>query len=415
MNDRDLLKSARAYVDTWAKNKELMGNELATLRLDYVEAVAAHNYALKKREAEAKVEGKSLTKVPALKPVSRFELDDAYEEYLKKVPIRLRGALASALQCNTENLKPLSAWLEAVTGKTDETDLHVMAHWMWLVKRRLNTLPVVWHIMPILVSPQTIGVKKQAGGKSTAINRLIAPLKGVCTELRMDQVSDERSFTKFNTYLIGFLDEMAGNDKIDIDDFKRIVTSEQLTYRPMRTNSQAQIANLCSFIGASNNSVADIIRDPTGVRRFFQISSLAECNQDRINQLNYTELWKGIDETRERGYYELVKQQINEAQNQIKTVNNLERFVDDYNLFTIEKTSCIPFPAKRLYNDYRLFCLNNGIVFKLSCSSFEKKLVELGFGMEEIRDSSRTRIRLVYVNPLHALEPITKEGKHASR
>lgn len=405
ITDKDILSDARYYMEVWAKNREVEWNEQSTMRLDYSVAVKLHNYNLKKLQIEAKVRGESMA-VSFIKPLTRFELDDAFEEYLRKEPARKRVKLSITIKCEVENLDPIKTWLTAVSGAASEAELYVMAHWLWLVKRNLNSLPVVYHIMPILVSPQRMNAKKQGGGKSTAIVRLIEPLKKMATELRMDQVSDDRAFTTFNNFLIGFLDELAGGKKVIIEDFKRIVTSETLTYRPMRTNGQHQIRNLCSFIGASNSPVDDVVQDPTGNRRFFQIKALDLCDQATINSINYIELWKGVNENEPRGYYERVKQEVIAAQQEIATQNDLEAFMEDFNLYPEKSTETVAINVQELFQRYLVHLNTQGTNYKPKCPTFTKRIIQLGMSVQELRNEKRARYRIVHINKNHALEEL---------
>lgn len=399
----DVLNDARSYINYWVLSKEVIGNEQSTLRLDYSRDVKAYNVKLSLDFEDAKKKNlvSSKDKPKYIKKLDNKALDDAFDEYLRKLPFIKREEVASLVKCQQENLEPIEQWVTAVSGQCLELDLAVMCHWLWLVKRNLAGLPVVYHIMPIIASPQQFGVRKQGGGKSTAISKLISPVKPVSTTLRMDKVSDERGFTTFNTYLIGFLDEMAGADKVEIEEFKRIVTAEVLMYRPMRTNAQVQVKNLCSFIGASNNALNDIVKDTTGLRRFFPISALETLNHELINSIDYLALWKGIDETRERGYFESVISQVSEIQERAAVKDELELFIDDFNL--VPNGPIVHINVKVLFDAYVLQSKNFGNKYTLKYQNFYKRLEALGLRVTEKRDDKRARYRVVEVNAEHAL------------
>lgn len=399
----DVLNDARLYINYWVLSKEVMGNEQSTVRLDYINDVKAYNMKLKSDFEEAKKRNlvTDKEKPKYMKLINSKILDDAFEEYLRHLPIMKRAGVADNVRCTVENLEPLRKWVTAVSGNCSDLDLNVMAHWLWLVKRNMNGLPVVYHIMPIIASPQTMGMRKQGGGKSTAIGKLIEPVKAVSTTLRMDKVSDERGFTTFNTYLIGFLDEMAGADKVEIEEFKRIVTADILMYRPMRTNTQVQIKNLCSFIGASNNSLNDIVKDTTGLRRFFPISALELLDHDSINTIDYLELWRGVDERRERGYFETVLPQVSAIQEKASVRDELELFIEDFNIYPKHLTAEIN--VRTLYDAYILQAKNFGNKYPLKFQNFYKRLEAIGLKVSEKRDEKRARYRVVEINAEHAL------------
>lgn len=399
----EVLNDARLYVNYWVLSKEVIGNEQSTIRLDYLKDIKAYNLKLKMDFDDAKKRNLTTDKEKPkyVKPMNSRVLDDAFEEYLRKLPVLKRSGVAESVKCISENLEPLKQWVVAVSGTCSDLDLNVMAHWIWLVKRNLNGLPVVYHIMPIVASPQLMGARKQGGGKSTAIGKLIEPVYPVSTTLRMDQVSDERSFTTFNTYLIGFLDEMAGADKVEIEEFKRIVTADILMYRPMRTNTQVQIKNLCSFIGASNNSLNDIIKDTTGMRRFFPINALETLNHELINSINYNELWQGIDEKKERGYFETVLPQVLAIQEKVSVKDELELFIEDFNLYP--KLESTEINVRTVFDAYIIQAKNFGNKYPLKFQNFYKRLESIGLTVSERRDDKRARYRTVRVNSEHAL------------
>lgn len=400
MTPAEVLMDARNFVYKWVQDKDIIGNEQATLRLDYLRELRAYNLFLKLKKDSTK-EGEVI-KVRFIKPLNKNELDDAFEEYLRNLPITRRSQVAEVIRYDlNSDQNMLKRWILAVTGSCEEVNLKVMLHWMWLVKRNLNGLPVVYHIMPIIASPQKAGAKKQGGGKSTAILRLIEPIKTVSTTLRMDQVSDDRSFTAFNTYMVGFLDEMAGAGKVEIEDFKRIVTAETLTYRPMRTNIQIQIKNLCSFIGASNNSLSDIIKDTTGLRRFFQINSLEMLNHDEINSIDYISMWKSVDENLVRGYIEEVLPEISKEQDKIVSKDELEVFMEDNNLYPTEEVE--ETTVKKLYDAYVIHSQNYGNKYPVKYQNFYKKLENLGLSVEERRDEKRARYKVIKVNAQNSI------------
>lgn len=381
MNQRDVLREPRLYIEYWANKKgKVYSTDLSSFILDYNEDLQKFNYANKGEYFKP------------LRGIVRNLLEAAFEEYLGTIPNRIRAALKETIACEEENLKLLETWIVAVTGKLEPDDLYVMAHWLWLVKRNTMSLPVVHHIMPIITSP------KQGGGKSTAVKRLLEPIEELMLELKVPQVVDERSFTLFTNYLIGFFDEMAGADKVEISDFKRNVTSSTLTYRPMRTNTQVKIPNICSFIGASNSQIYEIIKDTTGVRRFFAINAMDKLNHEAINSIDYLQLWQGIDEKRERGYFELVQKQVSEKQEEMQMKDEVLLFVEDYSIIPEGKETVIV-NGKQLYDEYVLHTRNAGIRFQVTAQTFWKKLRDMGLQAARKKDSSNVMRWFFAINP----------------
>lgn len=399
MTTFDTLSDPMNFVLYWVKGKTIIGNEQAKLHLAYDREVKMYNTNLRNRMATVR-EGEAV-KVKYIKPISPKLLEHAFESYLQDLPILRRTDVLGLVKNDKENLEPLRQWITAVTGSCTDVNLNVMAHWLWLVKRRLSGLPVVYQIMPIVASPQTLNVRKQGGGKSTAIESLLSPLSGVITTLRMDQVSDDRNFTAFTNYMVAFLDEMAGHKKVIIEDFKRIVTSQKLMYRPMRTNTQVLIDNLCNFIGASNLPLSEIIRDTTGNRRFFELVALEKLNHELVNSIDYVALWKGVDEKVERGYYERVRSQIEAMQGRASIKDDLETFLEDFNITPEENgTELI---VKSIYDHYVVHIKSHGGDYPLRYQTFCNKLEAMGFKMDRRRDNKSQRYRVISTNANHAL------------
>ncbi len=320
-----------------------------------------------------------------LKPINIQLLTCAFEAHLDKLPIERRAKAKDSFKCDQENLEPLKQWIKAVTGKVSADDLYVMAHWIWLVKRRLQEQAVVYHIMPIVISP------KQGGGKSTAVRKLYSPMEQLTIELRIKQAVDERAYTLFSNYLIGFFDEMAGAEKVDVNDIKSTLSSETLSYRPMRTNAQVKLRNLCSFIGTSNNQLSDMIRDTTGVRRFFPIFALDKLDHELINKIDYKQLWLGVDERLERGYFERVKTEVDAKQANMQVKDELQLFVEDRFLIPKSNDDVREVSGKKLYTEYQKYIAEAGLKYPLAAQTFYRKLQDLGIVAEKRRDENKAK------------------------
>lgn len=386
MLTREVLSDARLYVKYWSvKNNGINVNDLDSIQLDLIADVYDYN-----------IINKSKKKIKPIKALSRQIIEAAVNELIRKEPTRKRLLLAENLKTEQENLEPLREWVKAVTGKVDDDDLYIMAHWIWLVKRNAMQCNVVHHIMPIVTS------SKQGGGKTTAVKKLLEPVAALSMELKVPQVVDERAFTMFTEYLVGFFDEMAGADKVEISDFKRNVTTSTLMYRPMRTNSMVALTNRCTFIGASNNQVYEIIKDTTGLRRFFPIQALDLLNHEAINSIDYTALWKGIDERLERGYYERVKDTVAVKQEALALKDEVQVFLEDFHIHK-PTDKHILINGKRLFENYILHMRNSGVKFNVTAQVFYKKLRDMGYIGTQKFDEKRNRSWFFAINPEHGL------------
>lgn len=127
----------------------------------------------------------------------------------------------------------LRGWLRAVTGREDQVDLAVMWHFIWQVKRKLFRLKVEHHMMNVLHG-------RQAGGKTEAIRKLLAPVNELVDPISdMRVLTDERSHFRMYRNYVTFCDEMAKADRADVDQLKHLVTEVTLRWRIMKTNRTA--------------------------------------------------------------------------------------------------------------------------------------------------------------------------------
>lgn len=182
------------------------------------------------------------------------------------------------------------AFIHEVTGKKNNpTDVAVMKHFIWQIKRKLLRLKVGHHMMPIFFG-------KTNAGKTEAIKRFLSPIYELYKSPQdMTVIKDERSSRiMYDCYCI-FFDEMARAGAIDVNRLKNTITSEDVSYRPMATNNVTTLVNNSTFIGATNSTLIETIYDPTSMRRFWQIETKPFLDRDIINSLPYLEMWKSVD------------------------------------------------------------------------------------------------------------------------
>jgi hypothetical protein len=164
------------------------------------------------------------------------------------------------------------------------------AQFIWCVKRSLARKMREHDMMPILYN------RIQGNGKSTAVRRLASPLEELVDSITVETLADERKRADLGRFVIGIWDEMEGADKRDTDAIKNALSSHEVSYRPMRTNDNRQMARLMNFIGTSNKPLASMIRDPSGNRRFVEIETANKLDHATINSLDYHLLWQCVSE-----------------------------------------------------------------------------------------------------------------------
>jgi Virulence-associated protein E len=340
----------REYIAWWLHQKKIVVDERGalispdkrdqhelfdTMFLDYTQSVSEFNFV-----AEKKV------KVASDKLMQR-----ALDEFVSMEILRRRNETVAKLTCTTEDLAPIEQWTKAVTGRSDKKIAAVIAHFIWMIKRRLFDKEVVYHIMPIIYG-------KQGAGKSIAVEKLISPLANLTLRIRVTEVADQRFFQSFSRNFVIFLDEMAGASKTDVEVLKNQITASYNDFRKLSTNVVLKIKQNCSLIGCTNRPINELIYDATGARRFYEINSLGIIDWGTINNIDYLALFKGVDEKLERGYIEPHLLEIGQDQQSLVGIDNLDIFIDEHGLNSEEDPKEIT--TKSLYQIYRTWCESTG-------------------------------------------------------
>jgi hypothetical protein len=198
---------------------------------------------------------------------------------------RLTGKPATA-----EGAAALAAWVRAVTGREDAKDVRVMAHWLWLVKRLATGQRTEWDIMPIVFG------REHGSGKSTATERLVAPVEELATTINAADLTDDRRYRQLHVMLVGRWEEMSGSAKAEIEALKHTVTAPEINYRELATHSMVVARRTMSFIGTSNNSVDVMVSDTTGARRFYQLDALPRLDHGQVNAIDPATIWRAVSE-----------------------------------------------------------------------------------------------------------------------
>ncbi|MFM6995041.1 MAG: VapE domain-containing protein [Sediminibacterium sp.] len=352
-----------------------------TMYLDYLQQASKHNLREK-------------TKIPHLRSLVSISpekvLQKALLEYISLERARCRRLLIQSFCCQTESRDQLRLFIKAVTGECDENDFAVLSHWMWLVKVKMMEREHSNHIMPILFG-------KQGAGKTIAINKLLGPLNSFRLNIALDQATDERYFKTMSENFVVVFDEMSGVSRSDIAALKKQITTDFNDYRPMGTNDIYKVRQSCSFIGTTNQPVAEQVIDPSGMRRFWQINCQDKLDWDAISSINYIEMWKGIDENKRDGYILDRINFINTKQEELKMKDDVLLFIEDNNLLPRD-TLTKKVSSFELYQEYRSFCDRNGFI-PMNSSWFGRKLVQHGLGKGVgIDPSTKKTINFFLVN-----------------
>lgn len=364
---KELLDS-REYVMFWFGKSDLTvqgaNSRVSTFNTFYLDYIAMYKQMVFARLAVG-------DKAP--KPLPERELRLAFDEYIDIKGLTEVGAACEHLSFNGSTLEPLREWVTAVTGTVIETDLAVMAHWLWLIKRKSLGLPVKHHIMPIIFGPQN-------GGKTTAIEALSSPIKKFKLNLKLSSLADERMYKGFSYNLVAFFDELQNIDKTDLNVLKNQITTQQNTFRPLHTNLLINGPMNCTFIGASNKPINENFSDSTGMRRFYQINALPRVLWEEINRIDYVAIWRCIDETSREGYLTgAVLSEVQVKQESLVNKDDFTTFLEESGLAPKDGAETQLIATSQLYVGYQDWCAKNGVKRPYSSVYFNTRLKNLGF------------------------------------
>jgi hypothetical protein len=272
----------------------------------------------------------------------RDEVIDYYRDLISYVP----GAGIDAME----------KFVAALTGVQDaltfNLDVAVMKHFIWQVKRKLNDLPVEWHMMPILSG-------KTGGGKTRAMLELLK----VIDELHLYApdltiLNDSREAHLFGKYYVIFFDEMSKAEKLDVSAMKNKITSPTVSYRKLGTNINCNDDNRATFLGATNHHVQDIIYDPTSARRYWQIGCAERVNHSVVNELDYLSLWRSIDEQGVSPIIPFLDEITVIQENKLRAKTLVETWLDETMITTTEHNNW--WPAGFAHKVFLEWCQMNG-------------------------------------------------------
>ncbi len=321
------------------------------------------------------------------RPLQESALKHAFVEYINATAEADVLSAFDGLLCKAENLAPLIAWVTGVTGTADQKDVAIMAHWLWQVKRRGTGQSVKHQIMPVLYG-------LQGGGKTVALEKLIAPISNYRLTISMSQLGDERVFEGLSRNYVTLFDELQGIERTDMNSLKKQITNNSNSYRKLYTHEMTNIPMRCSFIGATNKPVAESLNDSTGMRRFWELATLPKLDWAMISSIDYTALWQGIDENKEDGYLiGETLQSVLKHQQALVNKDDLDEFISQHDIQAAETSSdVITVLNCDLYDAYVFWAGRVGITSRLNAIWFGRKLSKrLPYEMAKSKDGVAQR------------------------
>lgn len=283
---------------------------------------------------------------------TRDDLREALEEFISEEWLRRVESMRQRIACREESLDSMREFAKALAGHENETDLYVLAHWLWQIKRKIFGKEVFDHIMPVLYGPQ-------GTGKSTAVTKLLKPIADWRADINLQQLDDDRYAYLFKEHFVIVFDEMQYASKSNIDSLKNKITTNFLSTRRLHTNMIDRVIQNCSFIGTTNRPLDEQIYDPTGMRRFYPLNVGDSIDWQTINAIDYECLLKGIDENRPNGYLDNVRDALLAVQAQLVAPDHIEDFIEEHHV-RAELASSFQVPAGFIYTAYKAWALENG-------------------------------------------------------
>jgi hypothetical protein len=356
MEMQQVLSNARLYILYYLSVNGILVNErgdlldplnrnfiniLNTLCLDYKLAVIGF------KQAQSELPPRSRVRIY---PADTKDLNNALYELINKEKVTFRQNTIKLLSCEKEDISNIPKIVKAITGNNSEIDEAILCHWICTVKRKMQLKPVYNHIMPVLVG-------LQGCGKTKALNGLLMPLNEYILNLSLEQMSDTRYAQSLSDSYVALIDEMGGYARTELEALKSIITTDKITSRTLGSNRVDTMPQSCSFIGASNKPLDQLIID-SAMRRFWQFNCKQKMDWDVLNSIDYLSVWKGVDENKD--YISKHISAIRAMQAEYSTRDHVSEFIIQQEILPQGDQETISVTSKFLYTSYRTWCFENG-------------------------------------------------------
>lgn len=167
----------------------------------------------------------------------------------------------------------------------------VLQTFVWRVKRQMAGRQETVHIMPYLFS------SRQGTGKSLFSGWFLGPIGDGVFQAGFDLFSDRSMTGLLRTAPVIWFDEMANASRADANTVKRLMTAKHAVFRELYQKAGKDLV-FSTFFGCGNFPLCDVIRDPSGTRRFFEMETQDRIPVDQFQKdLDARDLWRSVDET----------------------------------------------------------------------------------------------------------------------
>lgn len=334
--------------------RQNIANTVRDISLEFNRQVNLANQALEKNDKVPRPSERLIQHAVAA------EIDEKWRAYLDEKTMELSFEKTASWQ-NLEN------FVKACTGEKRKIDVYILAHWLWQVKRKMKGMGVAHHIMIVFVG-------KQGAGKSTAVTKLLDPINAYRSDMSISALGDERNFQSLEENFVIVSDEMHGCDKTDVEILKQVISGSTITARRLYTNVREKLNQRTTLIGTSNNSLDILVRDGTGMRRFYELKCSEQMDWNLLNAIDYVSLWKAIDENINDGYLKSVKSELAEVQEEMRSKDQVETYLEES--AAAGQKQDVKVPVSKLYQDYHEWASRSGFR-PLDKSYFGKRMKHL--------------------------------------
>lgn len=188
-----------------------------------------------------------------------------------------------------------------------------LKHWMWIVKRRLQNLPVVDHLMLNMYGGTGLGKSAFEMAFVKVFGNFVVP------QMTFGKLLDStREIKKLTDNYVLLFEELAINTtdekgvslkKDDLNTLKAVISGDRAQTRVMGGQQQNTSSYSFACLGSSNTHLYDTpLFDETTMRRYFEYDCSAKARtKDDYKVMDSwmarcEELWAGVDEHLETGY-----------------------------------------------------------------------------------------------------------------
>ncbi len=338
-----ITQGLKLYNITLGPNGESIRREGIDVPYDTVESLLKEH--CREYEEDSAIPG---TKEKGRRIFTCARISDALKVYISNSDLYARNALRTGLTYLPEYGEQSAAYwmlkkvMELFEVKEDHDLATVMMmQWMWQTKRYAMGLEVL--------EPFMINFMGSAQGtmKTSFIEALTTPFKNYrVASAKLKTVLDEREYTLWAKKYVVIFDElqkgrMAKSEFGDlVAAMKSLLTAKSVGGRVMKTTHHVEMQRIFSPIASSNASIITVIRDRTGMRRFFEINvmSTTKAHPELIPIVNallhpngeYAEMvWGSINENLPHGYVGLDqwKEKLTAVQNTYKITDSVDLWI----------------------------------------------------------------------------------------